>query len=62
VKRDAIEALANAAGGFAVSWALTMLIFGTTAPFALGVSSVFFVASVARSWALRALFRRLWPK
>jgi hypothetical protein len=64
--RDVIEALANAALGLAVSWAVTFLVlpplFGIapTAAQSAGITALFFGVSFARAWALRAVFRRLW--
>lgn len=60
-RRDMGEAVANACAGLGVSlalvWALRALGFWD-AP-ALAVAAVFFVASVARGFVLRRLFRLL---
>lgn len=55
----AIEALANAAIGFAVSWAATFFVLGYTASASIAVTAMFFSLSFARSYALRLIFRRL---
>ena len=57
--RDGIEAWANAIAGLGVSWALVAALraFGLWDAHALALSSVFFAASVARSYALRRVFR-----
>ena len=60
MKRDAFEAWANAVAGLVVSWALVAALRAAgawDAP-ALVVSAFFFAASVARSYALRRMFRR----
>ena len=60
-RRDASEAVANAVAGLGVSWALVAILRAVglwDAP-ALVLSAFFFIASVARSYALRRLFRRL---
>ncbi len=56
---DAAEAMANAVIGLAVSWAATFFVLGYTAAGSAAVTAMFFSLSFARSWALRALFRRL---
>lgn len=59
-RRDATEAWVNAAAGFAVSYAITLALRAAgwwDAP-ALMIGVAYFVASVARSYALRRLFRR----
>ena len=56
---DAIEALANAAIGFAVSWAATALVLGYTATQSAAITGMFFALSFCRAWVLRSLFRRL---
>lgn len=60
-RRDAIEAWANAASGFAVSLAITLALraAGWWDANALLIGCAYFAASVARSFALRRLFR-LW--
>lgn len=57
--RDHVEAWCNAVVGLAVSWALVALLraAGWWDADALAVSVWFFAASVARSYALRRLFR-----
>lgn len=60
IRRDALEAWANAVAGLAVSWLLVAGLRAVDlwdAP-ALIVSGFFFAASVGRSFALRRLFRR----
>lgn len=58
--RDAAEAVVNAVVGLGVSWALVAFLraVGGWDAHALAVSSLFFAASVARSYALRRIFRR----
>lgn len=56
---DVAEAMANAVIGLAVSWAATFFVLGYTAAGSAAVTAMFFSLSFARSWALRALFRRL---
>lgn len=56
---DAWEALANAAIGFAVSWAATWGVLGYSPVQSLAVTGMFFGLSFARSFVLRRLFRRL---
>lgn len=61
---DAVEALANAAGGLAVSVAAVHLawpLFGwdVTGLQSLAVSALFFALSTARSYALRRAFRAI---
>lgn len=56
---DHLEAWANAIAGLAVSMALVAvlrLVGAWDAP-ALAIASLFFIASVARSYVLRRLFR-----
>jgi hypothetical protein len=55
---DAAEALANAIIGLAVSWAATFFVLGYSAAGSAGVTAMFFVLSFARSWIIRAAFRR----
>jgi hypothetical protein len=55
---SALEALANAAIGFAVSWAATWLVLGYSPAQGLLVTLMFFGLSFVRSYALRLLFRR----
>jgi hypothetical protein len=59
MKLDALEAFANAAVGFMVSWAATWFVLGYAPGQAIAVTLMFFGLSFARSWALRAVFRRL---
>lgn len=60
---SAVEALTNAGIGLIVSWMLTMFalpIWGY-APgpgHAAGITGMYFLASFARAWALREIFRR----
>ena len=55
---SAVEALFNAAIGFAVSWTLTAFVLGYTPAQAVGVTLLFFCASFLRSWAIREAFRK----
>lgn len=55
----ALEAFANAAIGFAVSWAATFFVLGYTASASIAVTAMFFCLSFARSYVLRLAFRRL---
>jgi len=61
---DAIEAATNATAGLVVSWAVTLYALplwglhpspGQSA----GITALYFAISFARSWAIRAAFRRL---
>jgi hypothetical protein len=54
----ALEALANATVGFAVSWAATFFVLGYSATGSAAVTAMFFVLSFARSWAIREAFKR----
>jgi hypothetical protein len=60
---SAVEAIANVAVGYVVSFALTAAVlplFGyrVTVPDAAGISAVFTAASLARTYALRRIFNR----
>ena len=55
---DALEALANAAIGFAISWAATFWVLGYSAAGSIAVTAMFFALSFSRSYILRRLFRR----
>jgi len=55
---DAIEALANAAIGFAISWAATFWILGYSAAGSIAVTAMFFGLSFARAFILRRIFRK----
>ena len=55
---SAVEALFNAAIGFAVSWTITAFVLGYTPVQAIGVTLLFFCASFLRSWAIREAFRK----
>jgi hypothetical protein len=55
---SALEALANATIGFAVSWAATFFVLGYSASGSAAVTAMFFVLSFARSWAIREAFKR----
>jgi len=60
---DASAAMANAIIGLLVSWAVTfwmLPLWGMypTAGQSIGITAVYFVISFARSWAIRAAFRR----
>ena len=52
------ESVANLVIGYGVSVALTWWFFGVTPRRAAGVSVVYTLASVARSYSLRRLFNR----
>ena len=56
---NALEAFANAALGFAVSWAATFYVLGYTAQGSVAVTGMFFALSFTRSYVLRLIFRRL---
>lgn len=56
---DATEALTNAVIGLLVSWTLTLTVLGYSPAQSAAITAMFFVASFARSWAIRAIFRRL---
>ena len=56
---SALEALANAAIGLAVSWTATFFVLGYTASGSVAVTAMFFGLSFARSWIIREIFRRL---
>ena len=60
---SAIEALANATIGFAVSWAATWALlpfwgFEPSPGGAFSITATFFVLSFLRAWALRLVFKR----
>lgn len=54
----ALEAFANAAIGLLVSWAATRFVLGYDAGQSAAITAMFFFLSFARSYALRAIFRR----
>ena len=56
---SAIEALANATIGFAVSWAATFFVLGYSPAASMGVTTMFFALSFTRSYVLRRIFARL---
>jgi hypothetical protein len=63
-RMSAIEAAANVAVGYGVAVLATAIVlpaFGyqVTAQHALGISAVFTVVSLARSYALRRVFNRI---
>lgn len=63
-RADAAEAIANSAIGLPISWAATYWLLPLfnlhpSAGQSLGVTAMFFALSVARSWAIRRVFRRL---
>jgi hypothetical protein len=58
MNRSIAEALTNAIIGLIVSWTLTLLVLGYTPVQSAGITAMFFVASFARSWAIREAFRR----
>lgn len=53
---NALEALCNATIGLVVSWTLTLAVLGYTPAQSAGITAMFFVASFARSWAIRKAF------
>ena len=55
---DAIEALANAAIGFVISWAATFWVLGYSAAGSIAVTAMFFGLSFARAFILRRIFRK----
>ena len=60
---SAIEALANATIGFAVSWAATWALlplwgFEPSPGGAFQITAMFFALSFLRAWALREVFKR----
>ena len=60
---SALEALANATIGFAVSWAATWALlpfwgFEPSPAGAFSITAMFFVLSFLRAWALREVFKR----
>lgn len=55
----ALEALANAAIGFVVSWAATVFVLGYSPAHSIGVVAMFFTLSFARSYVLRKIFAGL---
>ena len=56
---SAIEALANTAIGFAVSWFAALWVLGYTPAQSVAVTAMFSVLSFARSFVLRIIFKRL---
>ena len=61
---SAVEAVANVAVGYLIAAATTAVVlpvFGyhVTGPDALGISAIFTVVSLARSYALRRIFNRV---
>ena len=54
---DALEAFTNASLGLIVSVLLTWLWLGFTPVQSVGITAVFFIASTARAYGLRKLFR-----
>ena len=58
LKRDNLEVTTNMILGALINYLLTMLLFGVSAEFALGTTGIFFMASYARSFAVRRAFRK----
>lgn len=63
VKHSILETILNTASGFAVSWAMTLLVlpwFGFKASYSQGfsITVIFTVVSVVRSYFWRRLFNR----
>jgi len=56
---SAAEALVNSTIGLVVSWGATWLVLGYQPAAAIAVTLMFFGLSFARSWAVRALFKRM---
>jgi hypothetical protein len=54
----AAESFANAAIGFVVSYAATLLVLGYSPAGSLAVTGMFFGLSFARSYAIRWAFKR----
>jgi len=55
----AAEAFANAAIGFVVSYAATLLVLGYSPAGSLAVTLMFFALSFVRSYALRLVFAHI---
>ncbi len=55
----ALEAFANAAIGFIVSYAATLLVLGYSPAGSLAVTLMFFALSFARSYVLRLVFAHI---
>lgn len=56
---DSLEALANAAIGFLVSWAVTLFVLGFDPLQSVGITALFFALSFTRAYLLRRLFRSI---
>ena len=56
---SALEAIANTAIGFAVSWAATLWVLGYPPAQGVAVTAMFAGLSFARSFVLRIIFKRL---
>lgn len=56
-----LEAFANAAVGFVVSYAATLFVLGYSPAGSLAVTLMFFGLSFARSYAIRWAFKRWAP-
>lgn len=56
---SALEALANTAIGFVVSWAATLFVLGYSPAQGVAVTAMFAGLSFTRSYALRIIFKRL---
>ena len=55
---SALEAIANATIGLAVSWAATVYVLGYTPTAGVAVSAMFFALSTIRSFLIREAFRK----
>lgn len=56
---DGLEAFANSAIGFLVSWAATAFVLGYTATQSIAITGMFFVLSFTRGYIVRRIFRSI---
>ena len=54
---SALEALANAAIGLAVSWAATLWVLGYSPAQSAQITAMFFGLSFSRAWLIRRIFK-----
>lgn len=54
---SALEALANAAIGLAVSWAATLWVLGYSPAQSAQITAMFFGLSFGRTWVIRRIFK-----
>ncbi len=59
MRLDAFEAIANAVLGLVISWLMTWAVLGFSSVASAGITGMFFCLSMARSFFLRRVFRRL---